>query len=111
MTNYDRGRRFEWAVRDHLTAEGYDVIRSAGSKSKVDLVALKPGQTLLVQCKRNGKCPPGERVALLRLASYSTTSVPIVAELKDRPARISLRRLTGPRHAEWEPFTTDEVTA
>ncbi|MFF1469109.1 PDDEXK family nuclease [Streptomyces mirabilis] len=56
-SNYERGVRFERAVRDDLESHGYEVIRSAGSKSKIDLVAIKPRQLLLIQCKQAG---PGQ---------------------------------------------------
>ena len=51
MSNYRRGADFERAVRAHLAENGYEVIRSAGSKTKVDLVAIKTGDLLLIQCK------------------------------------------------------------
>ena len=51
-TKYDRGRAFEYKVRDTYKDNGYYVVRSAGSKGKVDLVALKAGhRTHLIQCK------------------------------------------------------------
>ena len=53
MTNYSRGASFERRVRDHLRGEGYFVVRSAQSKGDFDLVALKLGEVLLVQCKAN----------------------------------------------------------
>ena len=40
VTNYERGRAFEYKVRDHLKAEGYQVFRMAGSHSCVDLIAV-----------------------------------------------------------------------
>src|SRR5690606_18497279 len=59
VTRYAGGADFEREVRAALVADGYElVVRSAGSKTKVDLVAIKAGQVLIVQCKRNGVCPP-----------------------------------------------------
>ena len=109
MTNYEDGRRFEWATRDALRADGYDVLRTAGSKSKVDLVGIKAGQLLLVQCKRSGVCPPAERAALVELAA-AVDALPIVAWKPTRGV-IGYRRLlsaTVGHHADWTP---DEVTA
>ncbi|MFC8797333.1 hypothetical protein ACFT2C_06345 [Promicromonospora sp. NPDC057138] len=80
MTRYDAGRRFEWRVRDELVDDGYAVIRSAGSKTKVDLVAIEPGQWLLVQCKRDGRISPAERTKLLSLAS-TCDALPVVDAL------------------------------
>lgn len=39
-TPYQVGRRFEYQTRDLLRAKGFYVIRSAGSKTKVDLIAV-----------------------------------------------------------------------
>jgi hypothetical protein len=38
---YNRGRKTEYLVKQELEKEGYFVIRSAGSKTLVDLVAIK----------------------------------------------------------------------
>jgi holliday junction resolvase Hjr len=110
MTKYDDGRRFEWKVRDALEADGYDVIRSAGSKTKVDLVAFKPGQCVMVQAKRDGKISPAERTELLRVAAH-IAALPIVAWKVNGSSRIHYSRLTGTGPAdriEWRP---DEVGA
>ena len=112
MSRYRNGRDFEYRTRDHFRDDGYDVIRSAGSKTKVDLVAIKPGQLLFVQCKRDGRCSPAERHTLIRLA-WSVGAIPVLAHLGPRvgnqAAPFLLRQLTGPGPRDWEPFTTDEV--
>lgn len=41
MTRYASGRRAEWKARDWFRRRGYTVIRSAGSKGLVDLVAWR----------------------------------------------------------------------
>lgn len=51
MSRYDTGRFVEHRNREHLEADGYVVMRAAGSKGKVDLTARKPRQLLDVQCK------------------------------------------------------------
>lgn len=110
MTKYDAGRRFEWQIRDALIEDGYDVIRSAGSKGKVDLVAIKPGQLLFVQAKINGLCPPAERAELIRVSGRGG-ALPIVAykgtEGRQRPIRYRL--LTGPGPKEFTDWTPDEI--
>ena len=63
MTNYTRGRSFEYKVRDYFRDLGWVVVRSAGSKTKADLVCMKAGITLLIQCKRAGWPGPKERLA------------------------------------------------
>ena len=54
MSNrYASGRAFEWRRRDYYKTPGYFVVRSAGSKTAVDLVCLHPnGRVLAVQCKK-----------------------------------------------------------
>lgn len=48
---YTAGRRFEYEVRDHLEAIGAFCVRSAGSKTPVDILAAWNGDALFVQCK------------------------------------------------------------
>ena len=63
MSNYTKGRSFEYAIKKLFVDDGYTVTRAAGSKGPWDLVAIKPGKsvwlTVLVQCKLNQtKEPP-----------------------------------------------------
>lgn len=106
--HYRSGRDFEYEVRDHLEAEGYWVTRAAGSKTKVDLVAIKPGQVLLVQCKRNGRISPAERTEMLRLAALLPgTAIPVHAHRLTRPARVGYARLTGTGPNDRQDWTPD----
>jgi hypothetical protein len=108
VTHYRGGADFEREVRAALVADGYQlVVRSAGSKTKVDLVAFKFDQVLFVQCKRNGVCPPAERVELLRVAGLLPGIA--VAVVASRP-RVTFRRLTGPGPRQWELWSTDITT-
>ena len=50
MSGYAKGRRFEYRVRDAFRQNGYVVIRAAQSKP-IDLVCLKGGKSVLVECK------------------------------------------------------------
>lgn len=109
MSHYRAGRDFEHAVRTALIADGYDVIRSAGSKTKVDLAAFKPGQAVFVQCKRDGKISPAERTELLRVASH-IGAVPVVAWKQTGRAAIHYWQLTGPGPQERTEWATDTVT-
>ena len=45
-----KGRRFEYRVRDFFRKKGFVVIRAAQSKP-IDLVCLKRGQAIFVECK------------------------------------------------------------
>ena len=49
--SYVKGRRFEHYIKDRLEAKGWIVTRSAGSKGPFDLLAVKNGKILLIQCK------------------------------------------------------------
>src|SRR6058998_1625736 len=50
MSNYIMGRRLEYRIRDIFRREGYLVIRAASSKP-IDLVCIKDGKSVLVECK------------------------------------------------------------
>ena len=50
--HYRIGRRLEWRIRKLLEQHGYEVIRSAGSKGRWDLVAIKDGIVRLIQVKK-----------------------------------------------------------
>lgn len=110
MAQYHRGRAFEHAVRAQLVADGYDVIRSAGSKTKIDLVAFKTAQVLLVQCKLDGRCSPAERVALLRVSALLPSyAVPLIAWKQPGVSRCCFWRLTGAEHQQREPWSPDAL--
>jgi len=54
MTNYIRGRITEYRYCRRLEKEGWKIVqRSAGSKSPVDVWAVKEDEILLVQLKRS----------------------------------------------------------
>jgi Holliday junction resolvase len=119
VSHYRTGRDKEYKVRDHLTSNGYEIIRAAGSKGKVDLVAFKGCmrigtwhcELLFVQVKRSGgTIPPVDRAELIRLARI-VNAYPIVAyqPLPRRP--IQYRRLTGPGPKQWVEWTPDEVVS
>jgi Holliday junction resolvase len=113
-SNGQRGRTFERTVARALTADGYLVIRAAGSRGAGDLVAVKPGQILLVQCKLGGAgdLGPAEWNAF-RAVAESAGALPILAY---RPGLRGLAywRLTGvkdgPRKTPpAQPWTPDEM--
>lgn len=78
-TLYRYGRAFEYRVRDALKDLGYFVLRSPQSKSPIDLVAIRRGAVLFVQCKRGGQLRVGEWNDLFDLAG-SVGAVPLLAE-------------------------------
>jgi Holliday junction resolvase len=112
MSAYRNGYEFERTVAGDLSDDGYLVIRSGGSHGAADLVALKAGQVILVQCKSNGTISPADWNELLSTA----VRVGAVALLALRPSRgvIEYRQLmapTAPRSSRvWETWTADEVS-
>ena len=128
-TPYEDGRRFAYRASMAFARDGYEIIRSAGSKTKVDFVAFRQGgldpanltrsaspydqtgltELLFVQVKKstNGTIPTDERAELLRLAGIAR-AIPIVVH-KRIPRGFAFRRLTGPGPKDWQPWTPDEV--
>lgn len=86
-TNYERGRAFEYRVRDKLLEMGATyVMRAAQSKGKVDLLALWPMIPYeaifgpwIIQCKRDGRLSAEESAELIRI-SMETGAVPMLAK-------------------------------
>lgn len=109
-TRYVHGRRFEYRARDDLKRHGYFVMRSPASKSPLDLIAVREGHCVMVQCKRSGALPPSEWNAMYDLA-VSCGAVPIMAmeALGNRGCSYfrMLDRKDGSRRrqpmAEWKP--------
>jgi Holliday junction resolvase len=109
VSGYSEGRRVEYAAIDYLRANGYDTVRAASSKGLADVVAIKPGQVLLVNCKRTTMPGPSERADLLRIAaSLPGVGVPLVA-LHPRREPLTFRRLTGAGPKDWTPWTPDDI--
>ena len=94
-TNYQRGRAFEYRVRDKLKKDGaVYVLRAAQSKGIVDLLALFPPAARctecamkglfqpviwLVQAKRDGRLPAHEEIEL-RAVAEAAGAVPVLAQ-------------------------------
>jgi len=78
QTKYRIGRQLEYRVRDHLKKIGYFALRSPGSKSPIDLIAIKPHQVLFIQCKRGGNLGVAEWNELFKIAS-SCGAIPLLA--------------------------------
>jgi Holliday junction resolvase len=78
--NYQRGRAFEYRVKRYLEAEGYFVVRAAGSKGCADLVAIRKGYAPeLVQCKL-GRFTHRELRKLVKAAT-ACGALPVVARM------------------------------
>ena len=76
--SYAKGRRFEWAVRDLLETRGWIVFRAARSKP-VDLIAMKNGQALLIECKYDSPITKDRKKLLIELAERAGAR-PILAK-------------------------------
>lgn len=108
-SQYEVGRRVEWAVVADLTANGYECTRAASSKGTADVICFKHDEVLLVNVKRTTMPGPGERAELLRVANLLYgIAVPLVA-LKPARKPLQYRRLTGPGPKQWVEWTPDEV--
>jgi Holliday junction resolvase-like predicted endonuclease len=79
VSGYRNGADLERAVKHHLEDNGYLlVIKSGGSKGKVDVIGLKRGETVLVQCKTTSGMSPADRIKLRKLA-LDLGAVPVYA--------------------------------
>ena len=82
--NYESGRRFEYRVKEYLEKKGYYVMRSAGSKSPFDLIAIQTKgmssieSTILIQCKHGAKISKQERDNLALLQSRIVGGISII---------------------------------
>jgi Holliday junction resolvase len=116
-TAYRRGDHFEKRVADQLRIDGYIVYQSRGSKSPVDIVALKPMQVLLIQAKSGDTGLTGVEWNLLLELARRAGAIPLVADRTGPAGRvIRWRRITGPHPAHtrtWpcEDWTPDQVAA
>lgn len=71
MTNYKRGADFERKVKKDLEdIFGAVVIRSAGSRTPCDLVAMWPDKTILIQVQIYPYFIPLKVIALSVIATY-----------------------------------------
>ena len=78
--SYSSGRRFEWSVRSILESHGWVTVRAARSKP-VDLIALKDGKILLIECKYNTRIS-SERIDYLKKLSGRAGARPLIAVKK-----------------------------
>jgi len=127
-----QGAAFERRVIHDLTPYGYDCIRSAASKGKVDVVGIgawsecpidtdhhcvdgnNPTGLLFVQCKlTDPQIGPADRAALLDWSARAGAT-PLVASWSEHNVTglmaVHYRRLTGPGPKQWEPWAPGEDT-
>lgn len=76
---YRAGADFERRVQRALESLGYKVVRSAGSRSPTDLVAMRRGCTVCIQCKKSGRLDPAEWDLFYRFCREAG-AVPVMAQ-------------------------------
>jgi Holliday junction resolvase len=81
--SYRRGRRLEYVVRDMFRRKGWFVVRAAASKP-VDLVCLRGGEVVLVECKYGVKCFRWDELAPLLEAAERANAEPVLAIAEKR---------------------------
>lgn len=90
MTQYARGRRFEYRVKQDLEKRGYYAVLSPGSHSVTDIIGIRyTGYTdlltvhthrlLFVQCKFNGTLGPQDWNELMDVAAKHG-GIPILSD-------------------------------
>lgn len=109
LTNYARGANFERRIMADLDLNGYFTMRASGSHGIADVVAIKAGEILLVQCKITGTISPADRVALLDLATRAG-AVPLIA-YRPSPKKFAYRQLIDAvaRGGTYQPWTLDVI--
>ncbi len=82
MSNYEVGRRLEYRIRDLFRKQGFFVVRAAQSKP-IDLVCIRKGRTVLVECKAGSSFLGDDRRKEL-LGISEATGAPIVLARRRR---------------------------
>lgn len=75
---YIKGRAFEHYVKRKLEAREWIVTRSRGSRGVFDLLAVKNGEIMLIQCKWNNLIDEEERRNLL-IKALKAGGIPVLA--------------------------------
>jgi Holliday junction resolvase len=94
QTMYRLGRALEYRCRDYFKKRGYFTLRSPRSAGKVDVVAIRAGEILFIQCKRSGSLGVKEWNGILEL-SISVGAVPLMAMVNPSGRGIDFYELIG----------------
>ncbi len=94
LSNYEAGRRLEYRIRDLFRKQGFFVVRAAQSKP-IDLVCIRNGRTVLVECKAGRSFLGDERKEELMGISEATGAAIVLARRKHR--RVELTNLADGR--------------
>ena len=106
-TPKQRGSNFERRVGKWLEERGWIVFRSAGSRTAADLIALRPGITVLaVQCKASHKpaLNKDEIAGLLDLQELGVITLAISRDKKNYAIKVYVLKPNGKlyRNTDWE---------
>ena len=106
---YYRGRAFEYRCMKWLKAKGYFVLRAPQSKGIADLVAIKPGLVLLIQCKNRPHLPEDEQSSLVELAhSVGARPIFLFSETYRAPIlAVNLDDVHLHKPHRWNSYATD----
>ncbi len=99
MSNYEAGRRLEYRVRDLFRRNGFFVVRAAQSKP-IDLVCLRNGKPVLVECKAGGSFLGEQRKRELVALARLTGAAVVLARRRHR--KVELTNLVDGRMVEPE---------
>lgn len=92
MTNYQTGRRLEYRVRNMFRKQGYFVIRAAQSKP-IDLVCIRDGKTVLIECKVGRSwLGPNRKLELLEIARQAGAPIIVARRRSNRKVDLSYLR-------------------
>lgn len=109
-TNYSRGADFERRVARQLGDYSYKTVRSAGSHSPTDIIALRRGIAVAVQCKRSGRLYPDEWNEFFDWCAEAG-AVPVVAMLGKNGKGAVYQRITGRKggagRQPWVPWVPE----
>lgn len=109
MTNYETGRRLEYRIRNMFRKNGYFVIRAAQSKP-IDLVCIRDGKSVLIECKVGRSwLGPARKAELMEIADKAGAPV-VIARRKKRKVELTFLGDGKPFTATGERIV-EEITA
>jgi len=112
-TNYRKGYELEHRTKQFLEKNGWLAMRSPASKTPIDLMATKEGDSLIIQCKKTTKSENmyitgldpllelGKKHKTIPLLVYSFHRSPLYVKEVKKP-KITVHRLE--KHLELEKY-------
>ena len=85
--NYRKGLLFEHEVKDWLKQRNWIVMRSAGSKTNIDLIGVRGNQVLLIQCKYGTKPSLKERKNMSILEKETGNNIQVLLAYRPKYGR------------------------